>query len=43
MEVKPAGAPDTAWVKMSDFQKAQAVTKINCPDGDSKEIEPVVP
>ncbi|MCC6424048.1 MAG: hypothetical protein IT447_11265 [Phycisphaerales bacterium] len=43
MEVKAAGAPDTAWVKMADFQKAQEITKIKCPDGDSSQIEPVVP
>lgn len=43
MEVKAAGAPDNTWVKMADFQKAQEITKIKCPDGDSSEIQPVVP
>jgi hypothetical protein len=34
---------DAKWIKSSDFEKAQKVMEIHCPDGSSGELTPILP
>lgn len=43
LEIKKPGAPESDWVSQMNYEKAAAITRVQCPDGTIEGIEPVVP